>query len=494
MRYLKPLSLLLLLSLFTGCAELTLPQNSDKSATKALYERAFEADKPNVAMLNLFFTRMPKGGDLHHHYSGSLYVETYLEWVKAKNWFIDTCSFRISKHKEVEGDICERITVDQLINDDTLYRKLLTLWSDKDFSNHSHEQLPPDSNFFNTFGYFSPISDQYMDIGLNLIKQRALSENVSYVESMLARVGVKSSEYFSADEAATLNDALHRATSQEEVNALLERISATFSQNPLFNTSIQHFVGELARRHQGIDDENFTMRYQTYAVRVLDPLQVYTDLFSGYMAALNSPLVVGVNIVAPENNTVAIDDYTLHMRMFNYLKNKYPDVHRALHAGELTLGMVEPKELLSHITQARNIAGAERIGHGVDLPYETEAPALLQDLKEHASIEINFTSNAFILGVAGSAHPYNIYAAYGVPLVISTDDSGVSRNNLSHEYVMLASRYHPSYETIKRYVYNSISYSFLTPEEKAKLKTQLDKKFVLFEREMSALAMRMAKR
>ena len=486
MRYLKHLSLLLLLSIYVECATPTLPQSNHESATAMLYERSFETKEPNIAMLNLFFTQMPKGGDLHHHYSGSLYAETYLEWVKNKNWLIDTCSFKIVKTKSNAS--CKQISVDELIANDTLYRQLLTLWSDKDFDNHSHDQLPPDSNFFNTFIYFSPISDQYMDIGLNLIKERALSENVSYIESMLARVGVNSTEFFNAEEVTKLNNELRNTTSQEEVNALLERISTVFSNAQVFNEKINNFVKELEQKHQGIDNESFTMRYQTYAVRVLNPLQVYTDLFSGYLAALNSPVIVGVNIVAPENNTVAINDYTLHMRMFHYLANKYPKVHRSLHAGELTLGMVEPKELLFHITQARDIGRAERIGHGVDLPYEKESLRVLEDLKHHAAIEINLTSNQFILGVTGNAHPYPIYAAYGVPLVISTDDSGVSRNNLTHEYVLLASRYHPSYMTLKTYVYNSIDYSFLSPEDKVKVRAQLDKKFMIFEREMSALA------
>lgn len=486
MRYLKHLSLLLLLSIYVECATPTLPQSNHESATAMLYERSFETKEPNIAMLNLFFTQMPKGGDLHHHYSGSLYAETYLEWVKNKNWLIDTCSFKIVKTKSNAS--CKQISVDELIANDTLYRQLLTLWSDKDFNNHSHDQLPPDSNFFNTFIYFSPISDQYMDIGLNLIKERALSENVSYIESMLARVGVNSTEFFNAEEVTKLNNELRNTTSQEEVNALLERISTVFSNAQAFNEKINNFVKELEQKHQGIDNESFTMRYQTYAVRVLNPLQVYTDLFSGYLAAQSSPLIVGVNIVAPENNTVAINDYTLHMRMFHYLANKYPKVHRSLHAGELTLGMVEPKELLFHITQARDIGRAERIGHGVDLPYEKESLRVLEDLKHHAAIEINLTSNQFILGVTGNAHPYPIYAAYGVPLVISTDDSGVSRNNLTHEYVLLASRYHPNYMTLKTYVYNSIDYSFLSPEDKVKVRAQLDKKFMVFEREMSALA------
>ncbi|WP_216593427.1 hypothetical protein [Sulfurospirillum barnesii] len=50
--------------------------------------------------------------------------------------------------------------------------------------------------------------------------------------------------------------------------------------------------------------------------------------------------------------------------------------------------------------------------------YEKEALWLLKALKEHAAVEINLTSNAFILGVEGAKHPYPLYAAYGVPLVI----------------------------------------------------------------------------
>ncbi|WP_216593426.1 hypothetical protein [Sulfurospirillum barnesii] len=361
MRYVKPLFLVLLVVFFVGCTPSPmLSQNDDERATSVLYERAFEAQTPNVALLNLFFTQMPKGGDLHHHYSGSIYVETYLEWVKHKEWLIDTCSFKIVKTK---GDTtCKSISVDELIANDALYRKLLTLWSNKDFSNHTHEQLPPDSNFFNTFGYFSPISDQYVDVGLQMIKERALNENVSYIETMLSRVGVNSTAFFSTQEAQYLNKALRNATTQEEVNTLLEHITATYARHQAFDASVRDFIGTLERRHQGIDTENFTLRYQTYAVRTLDPLQVYTDLLSGYQAALRSALVVGVNIVAPENNTVAINDYTLHMRMFAYLARQYPEVPRALHAGELTLGMVEPKELLFHITQAQSIAKANRIG------------------------------------------------------------------------------------------------------------------------------------
>lgn len=493
MKNYKILSIVLLITLLSGCSSVSLPyasnsgnNNTNFNATSKFYEKMITGKKPNIAKLNLFFTKMPKGGDLHHHYSGTIYAETYLDWVEKKNYFIDSCSLKIVQNKT--ADSCKLLTVKQLKSNDELYRKLLSLWSDKDYSNHSHNQPPPDTNFFNTFGYFGAVSDEYIGVGLNIIKQRALKENVSYIETMLARVGVRSYDYFSSDKLNELNQQLRAAKSQQEVDKILDEVYTILLKNKNFNSSVSKFVNMVQEKHKGIDDDNFTMRFQTYAVRVFEPMQVFTDLLANYLATEKSPLIVGVNIVAPENNYVALSDYTLHMRMFNYLLNKYPDVHRALHAGELTLGMVRPKNLTFHIKQARDIAKAQRIGHGIDLPYETGSLKLLEDLKNNSAIEINLTSNEFILGVEKNEHPYLIYSSYGVPIIISTDDSGVSRNNLSNEYVLLASRYKPSYARIKEYVYNSIKYSFLAPKDKMKNIKLLDKKFLIFESEMAELS------
>ncbi|SFQ13258.1 adenosine deaminase [Nitrosomonas cryotolerans] len=454
--------------------------------TNQLYDDMLnKAGKANIAQLNLFFTNMPKGGDIHHHYTGSIYAETYLDWVKQENWFIDKCTFKIVMPSETSK--CELLTVDALIKDNESYRKLLTLWSDKDYGNHFHDQPPPDSAFFNTFDYFGPISNENMDIGINIIKQRAIKENVSYIETMLTRVGVKSKSYFDPEKINNLNITLRNASTQAEVNTILNKVTGQLSENSEFGAAISNYVSMIDTLHQGIDNDLFMMRYQTYAARVVDPLSVFMDLYAGYLAAERSPFVVGVNIVAPENNHIALSDYTLHMQMFNYLHSLYPNVNRALHAGELTTGMVRPKDLLFHIKQARDIAKAQRIGHGIGLPYEQDSLELLEDLKQNAAIEINLTSNQFILGVKGNEHPYLIYSSYGVPLVISTDDSGVSRNNLTQEYVLLASRYKPSYGKIKEYVYNSIRYSFLSSADKITAITLLDKKFVKFESEMATL-------
>jgi adenosine deaminase/adenosine deaminase CECR1 len=196
-----------------------------------------------------------------------------------------------------------------------------------------------------------------------------------------------------------------------------------------------------------------------------------------------------VNIVGQESTMVSMRDYALHMKMFRFLKTLYPDVKVALHAGELALGEVPPEGLKFHIDQALTVAGADRIGHGIDLAHEANAPAILRKMRQDdIPVEINLTSNAFISGVKGENHPVTLYRKYGVPYVISTDDAGVTRHTLSQEYVLFASRYKPDYAEMKKTSYNSIRYAFLPAADKARLTRQLDARFAGFEAEVAKLA------
>ena len=175
--------------------------------------------------------------------------------------------------------------------------------------------------------------------------------------------------------------------------------------------------------------------------------------------------------------------------MFRFLKAQYPDVKTSLHAGELSLGMVPPEGLRFHIDQAIHVAGADRIGHGIDLAHELRAPEIMKAMRDKdVPVEINLTSNEFINGISGDNHPFKLYRQYGVPYVISTDDTGVTRHTLTNEYVLLASRYKPSYAEVKKASYNGIRYAFLPKADKDRLTRQLDQRFAKFESDMAALA------
>lgn len=480
------LALFIVMAFFlTGCSHINYgPSSGNTNEVKAalFFNNIIEDESPNIAQLNVFFSEMPKGGDLHHHYSGSIYVETYLDWAKTNNQLIDTKTLKISNDKTDTT-----VTVNELRSDTALYRKLLTLWSDKDYSNHYHLQLPPDTNFFNTFGYFGYVSGSYKK-GLMVLKERAIKENVSYIETMIKSVGYSHSD-------TVFDKNAKKNYGYKEISSLLDGQLLRIDEDASFKKKIDEFIEEIEKAHEdvSVDDDQFMMRYQTYASRNSTPSVVFSALYAAFKAAETSELLVGVNFVGPENGVVAIEDYKLHMQFFAYLRKRFPGVNVALHAGELTLGMVRPKNLKFHISQALHVAGAQRIGHGVDLPYEEDAIDLLEEIKEKSVVEINFTSNEFILGVKGQEHPYLIYSAYNVPIVICTDDSGVSRNNLTREYVLLAARYKPNYKTVKKYVYNSIKYSFLFDVDKEILIKSLDQRFEKFESEIAKYSDRILK-
>jgi adenosine deaminase len=138
-------------------------------------------------------------------------------------------------------------------------------------------------------------------------------------------------------------------------------------------------------------------------------------------------------------------------------------VHITLHAGEIAPGLVTPDGLRFHIREAVELGHAERIGHGVDIMYEDHPHALLKEMaSRHIMTEINLTSNDVILGVKKQWHPLPVYRAAGVPVALSTDDEGVSRIDITHEYTRAVLDFHLGYLDLKRMARTSIEHSFLS--------------------------------
>lgn len=462
-------------------------------ATRQHYAQLIAGTAPRLAELTMFTNMLPKGGDLHHHYSGAIYVETYLDWMDAQHYCVYRASdpeaktepFRVEtqpqKLSEKARALC--LSADAVRQDNAFYRELLKLWSDKDYDNHFHAQSAPDQQFFDTFGYFGALSGCAPNQGLKLLKVRALAENLGYLETML-----KSSPAIDKPEFAALFSTLNAASSAAQIEAAYKLAFDFMAQDPDARAKLDSYLQSLEEAAAGIDDANFKLRFQGYVSRNTTLDKIFSGLYSAFAAAQRGKRVVGVNIVGPENGYVAMRDYSLHMQMFAFLKQRFPQVKLALHAGELTLGMVPPEGLRSHIHEAVWVAGANRIGHGVDIAHETDAPELLNEMRQrNVAIEVNLSSNAFILGIQNEAHPVLLYAHYHVPFVISTDDAGVSRNNLSGEYLLYASRYRPSYDDLKRVVYNSIRYSFLAEDEKREEISRLDRRFMEFEARVAKL-------
>ncbi|WKL44565.1 adenosine deaminase [Flavobacterium sp. ZE23DGlu08] len=442
----------------------------------------FEKIRNNEAELTAFFSQMPKGGDLHHHYSGSIYAEPLLQRAIADNFYLNTETMDVQKERPSNGNWEQFSTLKSNGTLDAYKQKIMQKWSVKDYN---YVDYPSDKLFFESFMKFEPAIKGNFGQGLLELKNRAISENVSYIETQLSTIPTT----MITDDLTQFNSRLRKLALAKDEKAITKSLDSLYnsflkkdveSYATAFNTN---FVAKL-HKDLKIDDKQFTMRYQNFVLRFMEPVDLFKNLVIAFISADGSPLMAGVNIVSPEDGETSMKDYWLHMMMFKYCHSRYPNVKYTMHAGELTLGLVQPEELTWHIGAAVYTAGANRIGHGVAMAYEKDSYNLLRYMaKKSIPIEINLVSNEFILKVKESRHPLTLYKEFGVPIVISTDDAGILRTNMTEQYVLLAKRYKDvSYTDIKQFVYNSINYSFIKETSvKKQLLKDLDSRFKAFE-------------
>ncbi|WP_294964021.1 adenosine deaminase [uncultured Flavobacterium sp.] len=448
-------------------------------------ESYLEKIRNNEALLTAFFQQMPKGGDLHHHFSGSIYAEPLLERAIAEDFYLNLETMAVSKTKPADGNWQ---TFSSLKNQGKLdyYQQLvMQTWSVKDYNG----SVPSDDQFFDSFMKFEPTIQGHFAEGMLELKKRAIAENVTYIETQLSTIPCD----MNVADLTDFNTKLRQSASQKDEKAVLKLLDELYKS--LQKKDAKKYADDfnnnfIAKLHKDlkIDDDKFTMRYQNFVLRFMEPVDLFKNLVIAFISSSESKLTAGVNIVSPEHGENSMKDYWLHMVMFKYCHSKFPDVKYTLHAGELTLGLVQPEELTWHINDAIYVAGANRIGHGVDIAYEANSYDLLKYMaKNNIPIEINLASNEFILKVKENRHPFTLYKEFNVPIVISTDDAGILRSSMTEQYVLLAKRYPDvNYETIKKYVYNSINYSFIQDASvKKQLIKDLDTRFKTFEAKFS---------
>lgn len=474
--------ILLILGLFcaTGINSILLAETISKN--DSILNQKFEQYRKNLPLLRTFMRAMPKGGDLHHHFAGAVYPEYFVQTLIRENLYIQPHSLEIKK--QLRFDDVGFVRVQQLIDKqefEPIRERLLKSFSARSFLPSANESNA--DFFFNTFFKFGLLSELGEMEDLLSLKKQAISEQVYYLETMFSR---PQKPQLPEKSLSKFDKLLHNANSSNAnlLTPIFTEILDSFQKygiQTLASTHAQH----IHQQHEqlALDDNFFTIRYLNYALRTQRPSLVFWDLAIAFISATQSNYIVGVNLVGPEHNSQALADYSLHMQMCNFLRKRFPKVNLSLHAGELSPKLATPLDLKSHITQAVRLAKAQRIGHGIDISYEENARQLLEQMaRDSIAIEINLSSNDFILSVNKDAHPISLYQHYHVPIVISTDDPGILRSTLSEEYVKLA-RLYPQfkYSDIKQIVFNSIKYSFLPSARKDRIFAKMQRDFQNFE-------------
>jgi len=435
-------------------------------------EARFAQLRSDPPSLYAFLLRMPKGGDLHNHVSGAIYAESYLHAAAVDGLCADLRAGAIVA-PAAGGGCGENVPAARAESDNALRNPLIDSLSMRNFvpgreSAHDH--------FFAAFDKFGPWKEEHHGEFLAEVTRRAAGQRESYLELM----GMSARLANELGDKAGLDDSSDRTRDrllEGGLDAVVERMRARIAEIEQARKAALDCAA-----HPESSACRVTVRYLIEVTRESPRQRVFAQVMAGLRLASIEPLVVGINLVQPEDGVVSMRDYSLHMRMVGYARGQYPKAHVSLHAGELAPGLVPPEALRFHIREAVDVAAAERIGHGVDIMYETDSAALLARMRQrHILVEINLTSNDEILGIRGAAHPLAAYRRAGVPVALSTDDEGVARSHLTAEFQRAALDHKLSYADLKEMARNSLRYAFVEAPEKARLQQDLEARFREFE-------------
>lgn len=439
--------------LFLGCPA---PALAAPPAPELRAAHAFDqARREGPAALRAFLYRMPKGADLHMHLSGAVYAETFLREAGEDHDCVDATHLSIDDHHHTPDCPAGESPAAALPADQHLYNQLIDAFSMRTFvpvtgdSGHDH--------FFDTFARFGD-DNRFAGEWIDEVASRAAAQNEQYLELM--QTGNYTAVRALADKLGWNPDlAGSRAhlLADPAFHRNVASLQADFSSALEARSRLEHCKQPDATPACGI-----TVRFLYQILRDNPPQEVFAQTLLGFELAAADPDVVGINFVMHEDGYFSMRDYRLQMHMLDYLHSLYPQVHISLHAGELAEGLVPPQGLTFHIRSAVEQGHAERIGHGVDIMFEDNPWQLMREMaKRHIMVEINLTSNAVILNVRGKDHPFMLYRKAGVPVALSTDDEGVSRIDLTHEFVRAADTYPLTYHDLKLMVRISLEHAFL---------------------------------
>jgi adenosine deaminase len=442
-------------------ASMTAAARSAQASSEQKTARYFETIRKSPAQLWAFLLKMPKGGDLHNHLSGAIYAESYIQWAAENGLCVNNQTMALAVPPTKSAcDANSQFPAAAAITNSVVYQQLIDAWSMRNW------QLSGDTghdHFFNSFGKFGAATYNQTGRMIAEAASRAAHGHVLYLELMLTPDGVP-------DGIVSVKIGQAVGWDGNPENTLTKLKANDIAKAAA--TGIENLRVAEAQKNQLLKCDTpqadpgcaVTIRYVAQVSRASSSLGgVFAQMVTGFALA-NDPnsKVVGLNLVQGEDAPASMQNFATHMQMLNFLRPLYPQAHLTLHAGELAPGLVPPGGLTSHIHDSVITARAERIGHGVDIMHEDRFEELLKDMAQRkVMVEICLSSNDTILGISGPQHPLATYLRFGVPVALATDDEGVSRSEISREFLRGVEDQGLGYVQLKMMARNSLEYAFI---------------------------------
>lgn len=417
----------------------------------------FKQNATDEQLLQLLY-EMPKGGDLHHHMSGSGFAEWWYELGVAAE------ERGYKYYTKVKLNNCRDYGWQGF--DTTPYHLMFQTILEAKW-----QALPECEQ-----SEYLPLADlderQKRGFMSSIVLDKPYEGREEFFEAHWQRLGdLTGDPYLRGDLIARQFQAF-----ADEGLIYVEPMVTAFGYEEPDGTAIPpNVVAEIFRerlKQKDIVDTGLTYRFQQAILR-FTPRAEEALKYAYQFVSENEPYVA-VNMVGRED-----DDKGYPLRFLPTLREMrlaHNNVRLSIHAGEVD----EPN---SHVRDTV-LLGAERIGHGLNLITDPDTMRLFR----HGPymVEINLISNLLLQYYDDySQHPFPEYLRTGIPVALSTDDRGMWDSTMSDEFFVAVKEFNLSWAEVKLLSENSLKYAFVDPETRDELLETYRSRISKFESRMA---------
>ena len=435
-------------------------------ATKAEATNSFEPvwekikSQSTTAQLYGFLYQLPKGGNLHTHFAGSVPMEYLLE---------------IARDRSRNGgqEFYTRVKINNC-GEDCTGRRL-------DYAGTSAPIV-----YFQTLGeatwksLSSCCRDEYKPLsGLNEEERAAWLSSVKldrpgegrneFFEVIWHRMGVLFSDPLINPELLVTNMKLF---GEEGLRYLEFQLPPRGWRDSDGQSIPAEEVYEILKERLNQEDAlatGVTVRFRNVAIRYLSNAEEQIEEAFAFVDS-HRDLWVGVDMAGRED-----DDKGHPLRFletFRKMRRRYGGIGLSIHGGEVD----EPN---SHVRDTL-LLGATRIGHGLNL-ISDPGTLLLMRYRDYL-IETCLVSNRVLEYFPNlDEHPFPEYLRMGIPVCLNTDDRGMWDSNMTDEYYSAVKHFNLRWGEIVKMGRDSLRYAFVDNAKKEELLSAYDRDIASFE-------------
>ena len=468
-------SFLMVLALTASAAPRPIEESWQQQIQSLAEQINFSEIKQDKAALKTFFAGFPKGANLHHHYSGSIFPDESIDEAIAKHLCLDIDGSTLVKCKEGLTSVANATkTLEGQVS-------LEKAWSVTDLETPLDDRK---TKFFNLFKQLGLLFG-FLEPGfLATTRQHAAWNQVSHLETMTFTADTNELKTLvpkgiipDPDNVNSLKLFHDHLVSQNSYQSLLKNtlesistVAADSEEQLKCDTNNPDPACDVSLAFIAISNRNHPLD------------QLFVELIFSFDLAQRSlissnPLVTGINLVGLESQLSSVDQYNHQMQLIAYLKQHpdYPLVskHISLHAGEFSLKDSPYSILSTGLTDTIDTVMPARIGHGVSINWQLRENNITHHMDEASyttaqkmaaapvAVEIPLTSNEVLLDIDPAQHPLMFYKNANVPVTLATDDPGILRTTMSEEFYKAAVGF-PDLTLLDfiEFARNSLEYSF----------------------------------